>query len=314
MPDVKNPSSALLICISVSVFPAASWAFDWSDLWLRQDQQAHNQLSAGNPELAAEMFDDPGWRGASQFNAGNFKAAIDEFKGSANASAGYNRGVSEVMAGDYLSAVESFQSVLEQQPGNADAAHNLAIALELLKQQEQQQPDNDNQNQPDSDQPSESSEQSGEDQTQQEQASEDSTGTGKSDDDSGEQQSSETQSSQQADGEPSDPAQSEDSADDGGLTEDATNMEQATGGDQKAAEDLKEALSEALQSENSDTEKDQNTAAGSITDSQPVSEENQATEQWLRRIPDDPSQLLRNKIKLNHLLEHPDVGDTKEPW
>ena len=45
-----------------------------------------------------------------------------------------------------------------------------------------------------------------------------------------------------------------------------------------------------------------------------LTEDQQATEQWLRLIPDDPSQLLRNKIKLNHMLEHSEVRDTKEPW
>ena len=47
---------------------------------------------------------------------------------------------------------------------------------------------------------------------------------------------------------------------------------------------------------------------------EPISESEQATEQWMRRIPDDPSQLLRNKIKLNHMIQHENVTDLPEPW
>ena len=46
----------------------------------------------------------------------------------------------------------------------------------------------------------------------------------------------------------------------------------------------------------------------------PLSEGEQATEQLLRRIPDDPAGLLRRKLEQSHRSEYPEVRDAREPW
>jgi len=41
-----------------------------------------------------------------------------------------------------------------------------------------------------------------------------------------------------------------------------------------------------------------------------MTEREQATEQWLRQIPDDPDGLLRRKLLQNHRSEYPNVLET----
>ena len=47
---------------------------------------------------------------------------------------------------------------------------------------------------------------------------------------------------------------------------------------------------------------------------EPLTESEQATEQWLRRIPDDPAGLLRRKLEQSHRIEYPEVRNAQEPW
>jgi Ca-activated chloride channel family protein len=55
-------------------------------------------------------------------------------------------------------------------------------------------------------------------------------------------------------------------------------------------------------------------ASAQSTNGEPVSESEQATEAWLRQIPDDPARLLRQKMLLKHQREYSRVGDDPQPW
>ncbi len=306
-------------------YTGAAGAFEWKDLWQRKDQQAHQLLQSGEAAQAAELFTDNRWQGVGHFEAGNYQQAIDAFNAGSGPVAAYNRGVAEVMNGDIDAAIDSFESVLQAQPDHQDAANNLKIARELAKQRERQSGQ------------SQSGEQSGEDQSQERnaEAGQDSAGqdasqsqdNSSSADDGSEGQQSQQDTAADSAGAPSQSGAGENA---GELTDRAAAS--AAGDDQRpddeaAIEALQDALSsgresedeeasenaQGLQESDTDTQSQQQALAGAPGGGE-VSEESQATEQWLRRIPDDPSQLLRNKIKLNHLLEHPDVGDTAEPW
>ena len=84
---------------------------------------------------------------------------------------------------------------------------------------------------------------------------------------------------------------------------------------QQEAEELREMMQQEQQENDAEQQPaSQSQISAQSSEPDPVSEDDQATEQWLRRIPDDGSQLLRNKIRLNHLIDYPDVQDMQEPW
>ncbi len=310
---------ALIVAVSGVTCSTNAYTFEWKDLWQRKDQQARALLQSGNAELAAEVFTDPRWRGISQHQAGNYKQAIDEFNVNDDAQSVYNRGVAQVMEGEYEAAVGSFESVLEEQPDNNDAAHNLEIAKALLEQQQQQQQDqsgesDQEQNEGDSSSQKDQSNSSGDENTDAQESESTQQESQSSQEQSGEQSSSDNQAEQQSS--PGDEQSAEDNEEQGELSEDAQKTGESNGSelDEKAEEALRQAMNAQAQAENSDEPEQQQQGAAAVEAGQNLSEENQATEQWLRRIPDDPSQLLRNKIKLNHMIEHPNVGDTAQPW
>jgi len=55
------------------------WQGVWDGLWQRPDQRSAQALTAGDPQRAAALADDPQRRGAAQFAAGDFAAADQSF-------------------------------------------------------------------------------------------------------------------------------------------------------------------------------------------------------------------------------------------
>ena len=323
---------ALCFVVGMLLLVSSAHALEWRDLFQRKDQQAHQLLQSGNAQGAAELFDDPKWRGVSQFQAENYEEALSAFAAGDDIDSVYNRGVAEVKAGQYDAAEQSFEEVLKRNPEHEDAAHNLDIAKALKQHQEQQQEQE--QQSEDNQTNEENSEDQNNDSQNNDQNNSDSGDQSEEESQSAEQQQSEDSESQNTDQNESSDSQSSDSQSEGGAGAQQDNPQQGELSDesaQQAAEqaaqqtaqdqaddESEQALREQLQQQidESDAPDRDNTNAepATVPASQSLSEDQQATEQWLRRIPDDPSQLLRNKIKLNHMLEHSDVGDTEEPW
>jgi len=282
--------------------------FEIASFFKRPDQRAVELLEQGQFEQAAAEFDSPQWRGVSRFRGGQYKEAMEDFATATDATGLYNHGTAAVRAGDYTQAVSSFEKALELAPDNKDISHNLDIAKklrDLADNQQQEQQSGDEQQEGEPSQENESSDENGQPQDSQQQDSKSQNGEEDSNDSpEGESQSDNSESD------------SSDSENSGEMSADA--QDQTTDDRENQQQDA-EALRDIMQQEQQENDAEQSQAPQSGTSTQnfepdPVSEDEQATEQWLRRIPDDGSQLLRNKIRLNHLIEFPEVQDMQEPW
>lgn len=277
----------LLLVPALSLYTPDSHAFSWSDLWLTPDQQGQRALEQGDPANAAARFASPEWKGSAQYRAGDYEAAAQSFAQSDTAQAHYNRGNALAKAGKLDEAIKAYDEALRRQPDFEDAEANRAL-VEALKQQQEQQQQQDQQNQGDDnqeqqdgensqDQQQNSSEQNDSQQNQQQNNQQQNNES--SDQQDGEQQDGEQQDSDQQDGQNSSAAQSSAAADSDEQTgEEAEQQEQQ--GETPTEEEL-EAMRAALEEGLSDEEK-------------------QAMEQWLRRVPDDPGGLLRNKFRYQY--------------
>ena len=292
--------------VMLGLAPSIAQAVDW---WRTSEQQARDALEAGNIEQLQSVAPDANWQAIAKHENGEFEAAADDFSElaaqrllegdvqSANRAL-YNQGVSDVRAGNYESALDNFEQVLQSDPEFQDAAHNSEIVRQLIEQQEQQEQEQEQ-------------ESGGEGEEGEEQSS-----------DSDEQQPSDQQSS---DDEQSDESQSEegqnDEANEG--AQDSENSEPSDA-EQAASEEQQErdaqAARDALDAADQPPS-DGQPAAGDEPTGEPVesaietmSESDQAIEQWLRRIPDDPAGLLRRKLEQSHLTEFPEVTDAVKPW
>ncbi|MBN7797987.1 VWA domain-containing protein [Parahaliea mediterranea] len=260
--------------------PEAARAQGWDDLWLTPDQQGRRALLEGDAERAEQLFEDSAWAGTAAYEHGDFDAAARQFGRGDSADDWYNRGNALARAGELDAAIEAFRESLARQPERSDARDNLEL-VETLKEQQQR-----DQQQQQGDQAGERDQQSGGEQQQ--------------DSDSQPQEDNPQQqggdSRQQDDGgsrpEPGEPEQSQQSPEDSQSGTEAGDEASAPREQEPQAGDDG---SSAQAGEPRDGEAEQGPAAAAPDPQQ--AERDQALQQWLRRVPDDPSGLLREKFR-----------------
>jgi Ca-activated chloride channel family protein len=250
-------SLGLLVLVMPS--PRAE-AFEWQDLWKRPDQRGFEELQREQPARAAELFENPEWRGAAEYRAGAFEASAATLSAIDSAEASYNRGNALARSGELEAAIAAYDRALELMPDHADARYNRDLVEQFLKDnpEAQQPPPNQGQGE----------------QGQQ-----------------GDSDQSQSQSGDQQDGEQSG---------------DQQQGEQGEPGDTQGGDGSQDPSDEAQGDPQSEEQTEQNANAGEETtdaiDSSPTPQDveewasEQAAEQWLRRVPQDPGGLLRRKF------------------
>jgi Ca-activated chloride channel family protein len=273
----------VLLIVVLPLSPPAQASL-WDDLWQNNNQQAQKQLEAGNAEDAAALFEDTEWRAVARYRARDFAGSAAEFAESGDARNLYNLGNAMAFQGEFDSAIDAYEQVLEMDPDNDDAAYNLELVRNLKDQQQQEQQQG-----------------QGEDQ----QSTEDPGGEGEQSDSEGqpEQEGSEGASDSQSESEESDSPQR---------------------GDEETSEEDLEALQQELQraaEESQPGEKPLQMSEAELAELREQQEQQQAMEQWLRRIPDDPGGLLRRKFRHQYQRSGKDQDgndvwpdDEVQPW
>ncbi len=252
-------------------------AFEWQDLWYTPDQQGQRALQEGDAARAAKLFDNSQWAAAANYEAGDYPAAEEGFAGEDSADGWYNRGNALAREGKLEDAISAYRESLVRTPDQGDAKENIALLEELLKQQEQEQ----NQNQ-------EEDQDQDQDQQQQDQ---------NQDQDQNQQQDQDSESSEQQDS-PQDQPENE-----GQEQEDQTPEDEeqpAEPEEEQSDQQPEEEQHEEQQQEESEEQDAQSQSQPPAAAAEPTSEEledQQAMEQWLRRVPDDPAGLLREKFR-----------------
>ncbi|MGQ0699533.1 MAG: tetratricopeptide repeat protein [Panacagrimonas sp.] len=253
----------------------------WSALWRNADQRGEQLLQKGYAAAAAKTFTDPRHKAYATLKAGEFADAAKAYSALDDGDAHYNRGNALAHSGDLKEALKAYDTALARDAQNRDAQHNRDLVEKALEQQEQQQ-----------------QQQSG----KQDQDS-------KGDDD----QKQQGESGGNADPQKSDQSNPQDPSQEAG--EKSQPEQQA--GESKPKEDDAEAARRDAQASVEEAGRDRPTKpergdanrAGekpaTATDSaaaKPLTEQQLAQEQWLRRIPDDPGGLLRRKFLIEHML------------
>ncbi len=258
-----------IIILIILPFPNTSQAFEWNDLWKSQNQQAQKDFSQQNYQQAAEQFDNPQWKAAAQYKAGEYQQATETLQDEQSADGLYNKGNALAKAGNLPDALKAYDQSLQKEPNNSDAKYNKEQVEKALEQQKKDQQDQENKDNKDSEkkeseEDSEKKDQQGKDQQ------------GENSEQSDEKSESEKKESESA--------------------------------EQKKAEKNKESKEseKAEESQQAEQEKEQEEKNAEKTESQlapkpsEYNESKQANEQWLKRIPDDPAGLLKRKFKYQY--------------
>lgn len=305
-------------------------AVSWADLWQRPDQQAAEQLKAGDAKAAQTLAQDPALRGVAGFRAGDYQQAAESFQAAKGADAQYNLGNTLAAQKHYEEALAAYDQALKQKPDMQDAAANKRAVEEWLAQQKQKQQDQNQQDQKDS------KEHQGHDQKNSDQGDNQSSSQDQSQDASKDQQRSDKDSTQKPENAQQEPQQNSDaSAQDQqqkadaakkksdvskdeklgnekeGAQQDEKSSASAKATEEKQQQQYRQAMDKALQKdEKAKSQKDGNPAA--VAEDMAPTEKEQAMQQWLERIPDDPGSLLRRKFQLEY-QRRAQSGTTEEP-
>ena len=280
---------ALLVPMA-ALTPSKSYAFSWDDLWKNQNQQAYEKLQQNQATEAAEQFNQADWKASAQYRAGNYEEAAKNFAQSDSAEAHYNRGNALAKANKLPEAIKAYDQALKINPDFEDAKKNRSLVEEALKQQQQNQQNNEQnqQDQQDQNNQNQQDQQQGQNdqqnQNQQDQNKQDSTEN---------QQNSQQQQDQQS-------QQDQESSTQQNDQESADQEKQSQSEQDQEKSDQEKSAEAAQQEQKEESAEQQQMQAGEPTDDDLSDEERQAMEQWLRRIPDDPGGLLRNKFNYEH--------------
>lgn len=269
-------------------------ALEWQDLWLNKDQQGAHALADKDPARAAELFRSPAWRAAAQYEAGDYAGAAGSWAAKDDADAHYNRGNALARAGRLEEALAAYDEALAREPGMSDAAANRQLVDEALQQRQQQQ--GQGAPQQDGDQSQDGGKQQGQ------QGQQDPQQDGQSPADGRQQQAQE--GSQGGDGDkPPEAAQSQDGQGSKPGDESGADGEPKadTPGKQAAPPGEQEQPQPGAGDGSADAEGGAEAGAGARAEAEAGSgEQDQAVEQWLRQVPDDPGALLRRKFEYEY--------------
>jgi len=270
-----------ILILSVLPHDNPLYAFGWIDLWKTKNQQAKEAFDNGDYDTAVSLFTDPKWLAVANYDAKNFQESAQIFNSIDDSDSLYNYANSLAKSGQFKKALEIYNEVIDIENKPEDAIYNRDLIMNLLKEQESKG-ENDN--------------------------NEQSSNEGSSGDNSQDEMS-----------ENSEEAQKESSSEDGN-NDDQNDLD--SNREQSNEEDI-EAIERELEkaADNSENELQENTSNETEVDERMVQEQQQALEQWLRRIPDDPGGLLRRKFRYQYQRQGVDQdgnqiwpGDGVQPW
>lgn len=233
-----------------------------ADLWRRPDQVAHRQM-----EQASQAYREK-----------DYERAAELYRGLDSADAHYNRGNALAKAGKYPQAIQAYDHALRKQPGMADAIANRRAVEAAMKRKPPPGPKDDPGNQKPGDDP---------------------------------KPGQDGKPSQDGEGEPGDappkPGEAEPTQPPGDPSESAGKppppeaARPADSQNQQAADAAqRERMERALENARKAGEQPAEDAAPVASETPAQRERRLANEAWLRRVPDNPGGLLREKFRIEH--------------
>ena len=251
-----------MLVIVFAILPVAEpvYAFGWDDLWLTKDQQGQRHLAEGNAGDAAELFEDPVWQAVANYRAGDYAGSAIGFAGQEDTENLYNLANALARLGEFEPAIGAYEQVLAIDPDDEDAQYNLDLLRQLQDQQQSETGEGQNQD---------SSAQSG-----------------------GGDQQSEGEGDQSQSGSQGENGESGESS----RSEDEMNQEDL----EAIRQELERAAREAAEQQQGEEQEQQGQSLAEAMTQRRAQEQQQAMEQWLRRIPNDPGGLLRRKFRYQY--------------
>ncbi len=282
-------ASTFILTLVFQPQPAMAFSFDesWQALWKNKEQRAQDAIVKKQFDKASQLAKSPLRRGVAEYKSNKFEQALKSFKAEKGADARFNEGNTLARLKKYQEAIKSYNQALKEQPDMADAKANKKAIEDFLKKQQQKKNKQNDKQQKDQQQNKKSDQNSKQD------------SKNKQDKKQKNNSNQENKKSEKKDNQFNDANKKLDDK----SKEQSKNKQQ----EKKAAEnkqqnkkntDKKTSKEHQKANQKSQKEKAEAEAARAKAQAKDLNkEEKMAAEQWLRRIPDDPSGLLRRKFQ-----------------
>jgi len=272
-----------LAFILIIPFPKNSYALDWQDLWETKNQQAQKLYQQQDFKGAADTFDDLAWKAAAQYKAGQYDKVIETLKDKKTADSFYNQGNALAKSGQLAKAIKAYEQALKLNPKDEDAQFNKKLVEEALKKQEQNKKQEQKQKKSDKDHSKEGDKK---------------------------KKNEETKDAKDNKKDKTKEAESNQSKNEKSPSSESENKSQKTAEKKPVDKEGQQAKEEKPFKK----EPENKQPKPASTQPMPIDETKQADAQWLNRIPDDPSGLLRRKFEYQYKLRKRNNDDDTQAW
>ena len=284
-------------------------------------QRANQALLNKQYEKARDLSDDALSLGSAEYKLQNYEAALSNFQQAEGADARYNEGNTLAKLEKYEEAVAAYEKALESSPNMQDALDNKKAIEDFLKQQQQSDKKDESSNE------NQQGNSDSENKKQEQQNSESKEGQDKQNDSkSGEKSDKQEQQDNDQKANKDEQNQFSDANKEIDKNKEEAEQEKIQEAQNQAAEDSQDKKgnekSQALKNEDSAEKSDKELEETAKQErikalaEELNKEEKMAAEQWLRRIPDDPSGLLRRKFEHQFRLNRRNGKpiSKEQPW
>jgi len=325
--------------------PAFAAAIDTEHLWLTPDQKAMKAFKAGDIEKAAKEFTKPEWKASAYYRSGNFEESIKALDNANTSDHYYNKANALAKLGQYEKAIKAYDKAIELDKNNDDAVYNRdQVKAELQKNKQNSQSKQNGESQEESSKENKpeknneknkkntsESKKSDKNNDQQDDKKQDSAEKDGEKQDNSEQKNKKNSASKQSENNKSGAEQSKDDTQNKSQEENELKQRDAQAETKKQQQeqqqyqkDQQELERQQEKQDKSDKKADENKVKDKQSNKKPtevdanpveasITEDEKATEQWLKRIPDDPGGLLRRKFYYQY-KSLPNQVDDNKPW
>ena len=299
-----------LFVLVLTSWPSLSEAWEWRDLFINDNQRAYELLEEGQAAEAAQTFEDSTWQGIASYKAQEYEAALQHWSNEESPITSYNRGNALARNGKLPEALQAYDQALAAKPDWEDAQFNRDLVAKLLdSQQKQPQEDRSSLGNPNQ---SEEGEEDSQEQPNQAAPSGNSTEENQLPENNDAADGDSAQNNQQSAEQAPKPDDSQGSEDSTGQPSEQNseqkNTGSASGKETTDSENLEKTGQKESQKDpvtpqegNESEKEEQPDQAATYLKGSEKGEQQQMLQQWLRKVPDDPGQLLRNKMRLESL-------------
>ncbi|WP_041420768.1 tetratricopeptide repeat protein [Sideroxydans lithotrophicus] len=272
----------------------------WDDLWHNADQQGERLMHEGKAAAAAQTYRDPRRKAFAELQAGDYANAAKHLSAFDDSDGNYNRGNALAQSGQLQEALQAYDAALARDPDNRDARHNRELVAKALQQQPPQPQSAANNQSSSKDDKNGGNKQAGQSGSNSGKQGDSQKNSGKQDP-SGQNQSGKAQQGKTGQGQQPGSNNKKNAGQGQQQSAQANANEQPGASGQTGNRSQADDAAQARRDAEAALGKSPTSGANAVSDA-PVSEQQLAQEQWLRRIPDDPGGLLRRKFMIEHMI------------